>query len=380
LAAKELFVEGYGGDVGCVEVSAKNGKGVDELLDRILLEAEVLELRANPNKPAIGTVVEAHKDQGRGIVCTLLVQEGTLQQGDVIICGHAYGSVRQIFSDTLKVLDSATPSTPVLVTGLNDVPLSGERFHVLDSIKHAAEIAEQRAMRMRQEGLVKRTHVTLETLSDMLAQGAIASLKLVLKVDVQGSLAPLRNAVSELSTPDARIDIIHDGVGAINETDVLLSDTSDAIAIGFGVTADPGARRLAEERGVDIRTYNIIYQIVDDVRLALEGLLKPIEREVIQGHATVRQTFKISKIGTIAGCFVQDGILQRNSMVRLLRDAKPVWSGKLASLKRVKDDAKEVRSGFECGIKLDGYDDIKQGDTIEAYTTEQVKRTLEDKK
>jgi translation initiation factor IF-2 len=380
LAAKELFVEGYGGDVGCVEVSAKTGKGIDELLDRILLEAEVLELKANPNKPAIGTVVEAHKDQGRGIVCTLLVQEGTLSQGDVIICGHAYGSVRQIFSDTLKVLDSATPSTPVLVTGLNDVPLSGERFHVLDSIKHAAEIAEQRAARMRQEGLVKRTHVTLETLSDMLAQGAVASLKLVLKVDVQGSLAPLRNAVSELSTPDARIDIIHDGVGAINETDVLLSDTSDAIVIGFGVTADPGARRLAEERGVDIRTYNIIYQIVDDVRLALEGLLKPIEREVVQGHATVRQTFKISKIGTIAGCFVQDGIIQRNSSVRLLRDSKPVWSGKLASLKRVKDDAKEVRSGFECGIKLDGYDDIKQGDTIEAYTTEQVKRTLEDKK
>src|SRR5207253_7256834 len=189
--------------------------------------------------------------------------------------------------------------TPVLGTGLNDVPLSGERFHVLDSIKHAAEIAEQRAMRMRQEGLVKRTHVTLETLSDMLAQGAVASLKLVLKVDVQGSLTPLRNAVGELSSGDARIDILHDGVGAINETDVLLADASDAIVLGFGVTADPGARRLAEERGVDIRTYNIIYQIVDDVRLALEGLLKPIEREVIQGHATVRQTFKISKIGTI---------------------------------------------------------------------------------
>ena len=380
LAAKELFVEGYGGDVGCVEVSAKTGKGVDELLDRILLEAEILELKANPNKPAIGTVVEAHKDQGRGIVCTLLVQEGTLQQGDVIICGHAYGSVRQIFSDTLKVLDTASPSTPVLVTDLNDVPLSGERFHVLSSIKHAAEIAEQRAMRLRQEGLVKRTHVTLETLSDMLAQGAVASLKLVLKVDVQGSLTPLRNAVSELSGPDARIDILHDGVGAINETDVLLADASDAIVLGFGVTADPGARRLAEERGVDIRTYNIIYQIVDDVRLALEGLLKPIEREVIQGHATVRQTFKISKIGTIAGCFVQDGVLQRNSNVRLVRDSKPVWSGKLASLKRVKDDAKEVRSGFECGIKLDGFDDIKQGDIVEAYTTEQVKRTLEDKK
>ena len=376
LAAKELFVEGYGGEVGVVEVSAKTGKGVDDLLDRILLEAEVLQLTANPNKHAIGTVVEAHKDQGRGIVCTLLVQEGTLKQGDVIICGHAYGSVRQIFADNGRQLKEAGPSTPVLVTGLSEVPLSGERFHVLESIKEAAEIAEQRAMRMRQEGLGKRTHVTLETLSDMLALGAVASLKLVLKVDVQGSLAPLRNAISELSRPDARIDILHEGVGSINETDVLLSDASDAIVIGFSVTADPGARRLAEERSVDIRIYNIIYEVVDDVRRALEGMLKPIEREVIHGHATIRQTFKISKIGTIAGCFVNDGNIQRNSNIRLVRDGKPVWTGKLASLKRVKDDVKEVRSGFECGIKLDGYDDLKSGDTIEAFNTEQVKQTL----
>ncbi|HYG74714.1 MAG TPA: translation initiation factor IF-2 [Planctomycetota bacterium] len=379
LAAKELFVEGYGGDVGCVEVSAKTGFGVDNLLDRILLEAELLELKANPNKPAFGTVIEAHKDQGRGIVCTLLVQEGTLKQGDVIICGHAYGSVRQIFSDTGKPREIAGPSTPVLVTGLNEVPLSGERFHVMDSIKDAAEIAEQRAMRMRQEGLIKRAHVTLETLSDLLAQGAVASLKLVLKVDVMGSLAPLRNEISKLSRPDARIDILHDGVGAINETDVLLADASDAIVIGFGVTADPGARRLAEERNVDIRTFSIIYEVVDVVGKALEGLLKPIEREVIQGHVAIRQTFKISKIGTIAGCFVTDGVITRNSSVRLIRDGKPVWSGKLASLKRVKDDAKEVRSGFECGIKLDGFDDIKQGDLLEAFTTEQVKRTLDGK-
>jgi translation initiation factor IF-2 len=379
LASKELFVEGYGGDVGCVEVSAKTGQGVDDLLDRILLEAEVLELKANANKPASGTVVEAHKDQGRGIVCTILVQEGTLHQGDVIICGHAYGSVRQIFADTGKTMKSAGPATPVLVTGLSEVPLSGERFHVLDSIKEAAEIADQRAMRMRQEGLVKRTHVTLETLSDMLAQGAVASLKLVLKVDVQGSLAPLRDEITRLSTGDARVDILHEGVGAINETDVLLADASDAIVIGFSVSADPGARRLAEERGVDIRTYTIIYEVVDEMRKALEGILKPIEKEVIQGHVSVRQTFKISKMGTIAGCFVTDGLISRTSSVRLIRDGKPVWTGKLANLKRVKDDVKEVRSGFECGIKLDGYDDIKQGDLMEAFTTEQVKRTLEAK-
>ncbi len=379
LAAKELFVEGYGGDVGCVEVSAKTGQGIDELLDRILLEAEVLELKANPKKGTVGHVVEAHKDQGRGIVCTLLVQEGTLHQGDVIVCGHAYGSVRQIFADTGKVLKEAGPATPVLVTGLSDVPLSGERFHVLDSIKEAAEIADQRAMRMRQEGLVKRTHVTLETLSDMLAQGAVASLKLVMKVDVQGSLTPLRDEVSRLSTGDARIDILHDGVGAINETDVLLADASDAIVIGFNVNADPGARRLGEERGVDIRTYTIIYEVVDEMRKALEGILKPIEKEVIQGHVSVRQCFKISKMGTIAGCFVTDGLITRASSVRLIRDGKTVWTGKLASLKRVKDDAKEVRSGFECGIKLESFDDIKQGDLMEAFTTEQVKRTLDAK-
>ena len=379
LASKELFVEGYGGDVGCVEVSAKTGQGIDDLLDRILLEAEVLELKANPNKGAVGHVVEAHKDQGRGIVCTLLVQEGTLRQGDIIVCGHAYGSARQIFADTGKVLKEAGPATPVLVTGLSDVPLSGERFHVLDSIKEAAEIAEQRAMRMRQEGLVKRTHVTLETLSDMLAQGAVASLKLVMKVDVQGSLTPLRDEVSRLSTADARIDILHDGVGAINETDVLLADASDAIVIGFNVNADPGARRLGEERGVDIRTYTIIYEVVDEMRKALEGILKPIEKEVLQGHISVRQCFKISKMGTIAGCFVTDGLITRASSVRLIRDGKTVWTGKLASLKRVKDDAKEVRSGFECGIKLENFDDIKQGDLMEAFTTEQVKRTLDAK-
>lgn len=379
LAAKELFVEGYGGDVGCVEVSAKTGQGIDDLLDRLLLEAEILELKANPAKPAGGSVVEAHKDQGRGIICTVLVQEGTLKPTDVVICGHTYGTVRQLFADTGKTIKTAGPSTPVLVTGLSDVPLSGERFHVLDSIKEAAEIAEQRAMRLRQEGLVKRTHVTLETLSDMLAQGAVASLRLVLKVDVQGSLAPLRDEIGRLSATDARIDILHDGVGSINETDVLLADASDAIVIGFNVNPDPGARRLAEERGVDIRTYSIIYEVVDEMRRALEGILKPIEKEVIQGHVAVRQTFKISKVGTIAGCFVTDGLITRASNIRLIRDGKTVWTGKLDSLKRVKDDVKEVRSGFECGIKLEKFDDIKQGDLMEVYTTEQVKRTLEAK-
>jgi len=377
LAAKELFVEGYGGEVGCVEVSAKTGQGIDELLDRLLLEAEILELTANPDKHAVGTVVEAHKDQGRGIVATVLVQEGTLAHGDVIICGHAYGSVRQIYTDTGKTLDEAGPSTPVLITGLNEVPLSGERFHVMESIKDAAEIADMRAMRMRQEGLIQRQHVTLETLSDLLKQGAVASLNLVLKVDVQGSLAPLRNAVGELSQTDARINIIHDGVGAINETDVILADASDAIVIGFSVAADPGARRVAEERGVDIRTYTIIYEIVDVVKKALEGMLKPIEKEVIQGHAQVRQIFKISKVGNAAGCIVTDGTIFRNSNVRLLRDSKVVWSGKLISLKRLKDDAKEVRQGFECGLRLDGFDDIKPDDVVEFYTTELEKRLLD---
>ena len=377
LASKEVFVEGYGGTVGCVELSAKSGKGVNDLLDRLILESEILQLKANPLKRAVGTVVEAHKDPGRGIEATLLVQDGTLRAGEVLICGHAYGTVRQLLNDRGETIAAAEPATPVLLTGLNDVPLAGERFHVLDDIKEAAEIAEKRAMVLRQEGLSLRRHVTLENLHDMLAQGEVAALKVILKVDVMGSLAPLESAIVELSTGEARIEVLHSAVGAINETDVALADASDAIVIGFGITADPGARRMAEGRGVEIRTYEIIYEVVDEMRKALEGLLKPIEQETIQGHLTVRQTFKISKIGTIAGCFVNDGTVARNNSVRLVRDGKPIWTGKLASLKRVKDDVREVRSGFECGLKLDGYDDIKEGDGIEVFTVEQVARTLE---
>ncbi|MCK6473427.1 MAG: translation initiation factor IF-2 [Planctomycetes bacterium] len=377
LSAKEVFVEGYGGETGCVSVSAKTGTGIDDLLERILLEAEVLELKANPDKRAVGTVVEAHKDPGRGIEATVLVQEGSLEPGDVVICGHAYGTVRQLLDHRGKELEVAGPATPVLITGLNEVPLAGERFHVLADIKTAAQVAETRAMRLRQEGLSRRRHVTLENLHDMLAHGEVAALKLVLKVDVMGSLQPVETAILQLATDEARVEVIHSGVGAINETDVHLADASDAIVIGFNVSADPGARRLAEERGVDLRIYNIIYEVVDEMRKALEGLLKPIEQESVQGHLEVRQTFKISKIGTIAGCFCIDGTISRNHQVRLIRDGRPVWNGKLASLKRVKDDVREVREGFECGIKLDGYDDVKQGDLIESFTVESVARTLD---
>jgi translation initiation factor IF-2 len=377
LAAKEVFVEGYGGEIGCVEVSAKTGQGIDALLDRILLESEVAQLKANPNKPALGTVIEAHKDQGRGIEATILIQEGTLQTGDCIVCGHAYGSVRQLLDDRGEAIESAGPATPVLVMGLSEVPLSGERFYVLSNIKEAAEIAEKRAMLMRQESVVSRKHVTLETLHSMLEEGAVAALRLILKVDVMGSLVPLENAVREIATAEARVEIIHSGVGAVNETDVELAGASQAIIIGFNVTADPGARRLAEERMVQLRSYDVIYDVVDDVRKALEGLLKPIEKEVIQGHLTVRQTFKISKVGTVAGCYVNDGLITRHSSVRLIRDAKPVWTGKLETLKRMKDDTREVRAGYECGLKLASYDDIKVDDTLEVFTVEQIARTLE---
>ncbi|MCZ7646785.1 MAG: translation initiation factor IF-2 [Planctomycetota bacterium] len=377
LAAKEVIVEDYGGQVGCLPVSALTGNGIDELLDRIVLESELLELKANPNKHAVGTVVEAHKDQGRGIVATLLVQEGTLKPGDVLVAGHAYGTVRQLLDDTGAERDEAGPSDPVLITGLNDVPLAGERFHVLDDIKMAAEVAENRAMALRQEGLSARQHVTLENLHDMLAQGQVASLRLIVKVDVMGSLNPVINAAIELSTSEVKVEVIHSAVGSINETDIHLADASDAILIGFNVTADPGARRLADERGVEIRTYKVIYELLEECRKALEGLLKPIEKEVVQGHLEVRQTFKISRVGTVAGCYVTDGTIQRNSSVRLVRDGKPVWTGRLGSLKRVKDDAREVREGFECGLKLDGYDDVKSGDTIEVFAVEKIARTLE---
>jgi len=377
LASKEVFVEGYGGEVGCVSVSAKTGQGVDELIERLLLESEVLQLKANPDKLAVGTTVEAHKDQGRGIEATLLVQEGTLSVGDVLICGHAYGTVRQLVNDRGEDVESVGPSTPVLITGLNDVPLSGERFHVMEDIKEAAEIAEKRAMLMRQEGLVKRQHVTLENLHAMLAEGQVASLRLIVKVDVVGSQRPVEQAVAELATSEAKVEILHSAIGAVNETDVTLADASDAIVVGFSVSADPGARRMAEERGVEIRTYRVIYDLVDDMRKALEGLLKPLEKEAIQAHVSIRQTFKISKVGTIAGCFVTDGTVNRNSSVRLVRDGKPIWTGKIQGLRRVKDDVREVREGFECGIKLDGYDDLKEGDVLECFVIEQVARTLE---
>ena len=377
LAAKEVFVEGYGGQVGCVQVSAKTGQAIGELLDRILLEAEMAQFRANPDKAATGTVLEAHKDQGRGIEATLLVQEGALHSGDVIVCGHAYGTVRQLLDDRGQVIAEAQPATPVLVTGLSDVPLAGERFHVLGDIKQAAEIAQKRAMLLRQEGLTARRAVTLENLHAMLAEGEVAALRLILKVDVMGSLRPLEGALKELSTKEAHVEIIHSTVGAINETDVELAAASKAVVIGFNVTADPAARKLADERMVQIRTYEVIYDVVDDTRKALEGLLKPIEKETIQGHAAVQQTFRISKVGQVAGCRVLDGLITRNSSVRVIRDGKPVWTGKLASLKRAKDDAREVREGFECGLKLEGFEDVKLGDTLEAFTVEQVARTLE---
>ncbi|GMV80294.1 MAG: hypothetical protein AMXMBFR7_14780 [Planctomycetota bacterium] len=377
LAAKEVIVEDYGGSVGCIPVSALTGQGVDALLERILLEAELMELKANPNKHAVGTVIEAHKDQGRGIVVTVLVQEGTLLPGDVLVAGHAYGSVRQILDSSGKELEEAGPSQPVQITGLNDVPLAGERFHVIDEIKVAAEVAELRAMAIRQEGLSARQHVTLENLHDLIKQGEANSLKLIVKVDVMGSLNPVINAVNELSTDEVKVEVIHAAVGAINEMDVKLADASDAIAVGFNVTADPGARRLSEERGVEIRTYRVIYELVDECRKALEGLLRPLEKESITGHLEVRQMFKISRFGTIAGCFVLDGTINRNSSVRLIRDGKPVWQGRLSSLRRVKDDVREVREGFECGVKLDGFDDLKDRDIIEVYTVEKVARTLE---
>lgn len=378
LAAQKLFVEGYGGEVGCVEVSALTGKGVDELLERILLEAEMLELKANPNKPAKGTVVEAEKDQGRGIEATLLVEDGTLHTGDILICGHAYGRVRRMRDDTGRVVENAEPATPVLVTGLNEVPLSGERFYVMEKIDEAARIAEERAAVLRREGLVARRAVTLENLHSLIAEGEVTSLDIVLKVDVIGSLPPLRNALMENCTAEARVDVIHSGVGAVNETDVLLAEASNAVVIAFNVAVDPGARNLAEQRRVQLREHNVIYEAVSEARAALEGLLKPVETEVFIGRAEVRQTFKISRYGVIAGCYVVEGVLRRTADYHLLRDGEQLWAGKAAGLQRFKDDVREVRAGFECGLCLDGTNEVKVGDIIEAYVTKQVPRKLED--
>ncbi len=377
LAELGLQAESWGGDTVVGFVSAKTGKGLDELLELIALQAEIMELKANPDKAARGHVVEAKLDKGRGPVATVLIQEGTIHQGDVFVCGVFSGRVRALFNDQGRKIKEAGPSIPVEIQGFEGVPEAGEEFICLADEKTARRIAEARAVKQRERELAKESRVTLETFLSRTAGAAETQvLNLVLKADVQGSLEAITEALRKLSTDKVRIEIIHSGAGAISETDIMLAAASNAIILGFNVRPTAKVKEVAEQENVDIRFYDIIYKLVDEIRAAMTGMLAPITREVYLGQAEVRDTFSLPKIGLIAGCFVQDGKIARNAGVRLLRDGVVVYTGKIASLKRFKDDAKEVPKGMECGMGLENFHDIKTGDIIEAFETVEEAATL----
>ncbi len=377
LVANDVLPEEYGGDVMFVPVSAKTGVGLDNLLDAILLVAEVAELKAVRNAPAKGVVIEARLDKGRGPVATVLVQSGTLKKGDMLLAGGVFGRVRALIDEDGKSVDEAGPSIPVEVQGLTDVPGAGEDMMVLNDERKAREIAQFRQGKYRDVKLAKQYSAKLENAFEQMGEGATKSLAIIIKADVQGSYEGLTHALAKLSTPEVRVNVVHSGVGAITESDVNLAIASKAVVIGFNVRADAGARKLTENAGVQVRYYNIIYEAVDDVKAALGGLLSPEIKESVLGMVEIRSVFKISKIGSVAGCFVLDGVIKRTSSVRLLRDGVVIFTGELDSLKRFKDDVKEVKSGFECGLSLKNYHDIKEGDQLEAYETTEVARTLE---
>ncbi|HEX7050245.1 MAG TPA: translation initiation factor IF-2 [Longimicrobiales bacterium] len=376
LLQHDVMVEDFGGQVLVAEVSAKTGQGVGDLLDKILLQAELLELKANANRPAHGTVIEAQLDVGKGPVATVLVTNGTLRVGDSFVCGLYDGRVRALLDERGNHVEAAGPAIPVQVLGLSGVPQAGDSLVVTDADR-AAEIAQTRQRLEREKQLrIKSRGVRLTDLSKMLAEGEAAQLNLVIKGDVDGSVQALSDALEQLSTSEIGVDVIHRAVGAINESDVLLATTAGAIIIGFHVRPTAEARAVAEREGVDIRLYNIIYEAVEDVRAAMEGMLQPEEREVLLGVADVRQLFKVPRVGTVAGCYVTEGTLERRGRVRVVRDGVQVYDGELGSLKRFKDDVREVREGFECGLNVAGFNDVKVGDQIECYRVESVARTL----
>jgi translation initiation factor IF-2 len=376
LLQHEVVVEDFGGTVLAAEVSAKKGTGMQDLLDKILLQAEMLDLKANPVREAQGTVIEAQLDVGKGPLATVLMTAGTLKVGDSFVCGHYDGRVRAMLDERGNHVEAAGPAIPVQILGISGVPQAGDTLLVMDALK-AAEIAQTRQRLDREKQLrIKSRGVKLTDISKLLAQGQTATLNLIIKGDVDGSVQALSDSLLQLGTSEVRVDVIHRGVGAINESDVLLATTAGGIVIGFHVRPTGEARAVAAREGVDIRLYNIIYEAVEDVRLALEGMLTPEEKEVLLGVAEVRQIFKVPRIGTVAGCYVQEGVLDRKGRVRLVRDAVQVYEGVLGSLKRFKDDVREVREGFECGLSIDGYNDLKVGDHIECYRVEEVARTL----
>ena len=375
LVAEEVVPEEFGGESPFVAVSAKTGQGIDELLENVLLQAEVLDLKASKTSMAKGLVIEARIDKGRGPVATVLVQSGTLRKGDILLAGSSFGRVRAMLDENGRQIDTAGPSIPAEILGLTDVPLAGDEMLVLGDERKAREIALFRQGKFRDVRLAKQQAAKLENIFENMGEGA-KTLALIVKSDVQGSQEALSTAMQKLSTEEVRVNVVHAAVGAITESDVNLAIASKAVVIGFNVRADVSSRKLAESNGVDLRYYNIIYDAVDDVRNAMQGMLAPERREQTLGMVEIRQVFKVSKLGNIAGCMVLEGIVRRGAHVRLLRDNTVIWTGDLDSLKRFKDDTKEVKEGFECGLTLKGYDDIQEGDQLEVFEIQEIARTL----
>ncbi|MBK7356680.1 translation initiation factor IF-2 [Propionivibrio sp.] len=376
LVAEQVVPEDYGGDAPFISVSAKTGVGIDELLENVLLQAEVLELKAPTDAPAKGLIIEARLDKGRGPVATMLVQSGTLRQGDVLLAGEVFGRIRAMLDENGKLIKEAGPSIPVEILGLSDVPTAGQEAVVLADERKAREIALFRQGKFRDVKLAKKQAANLETILEQMTEAEVKMLPLIIKADVQGSQEALAQSLQKLSTDEVKVNIIHAAVGAISESDVHLAQASKAVIIGFNTRADAGARKAAESVGVDIRYYNIIYDAVDVVKAALSGMLSPERKEEISGLVEIRQVFRATKIGTIAGCYVLEGVVRRTSRARLLRDHIVIWDGEFESLKRFKDDAKEVRAGFECGLSLKNYNDYQEGDQLEIYDVTEIARTL----
>ncbi|GGE98802.1 hypothetical protein GCM10011383_07040 [Hymenobacter cavernae] len=376
LSAINILVEEWGGKYQSQEVSAKSGLGVEDLLEKVLLEAELLELKANPDRNAVGTVIEASLDKGRGYVTTVLVQTGTLRVGDIVLAGPHYGRVKAMTDHRGKKMKQAGPATPVQVLGLTGAPQAGDKIQVMETEREARELATQRQQLTREQSMRTKKHITLDEIGRRLAIGSFKELNVLVKGDVDGSVEALSDSLLKLSTPEVKVNILSKGVGAISESDVLLASASDAIIIGFQVRPSQSARKLAEQEQIDIRLYSIIYNAINEVKDAMEGMLAPTVQEVVVANAEVRQVFHITKVGTIGGCMVTDGTFTRKTKVRVVRDGIVLHTGDIQDLKRFKDDVSEVRQGYECGISVKGFSDLQEGDNIEGFEEKEIKRTL----
>jgi translation initiation factor IF-2 len=376
LAKMNLMVEDWGGKYQSQDISAKNGINIHELLEKVLLEAELLDLKANPHRIASGSVIESALDKGRGYVTTVLVENGTLEIGDVMLAGTHFGHIKAMYNERGKKIDSAGPSSPVLVLGLNGAPQAGDRFNIMESDKEAKEIANKREQLQREQDQRTKKHITLDEIGRRIAIGNFQELNVIVKGDVDGSIEALSDSLIKLSTPEIQVNIIHKAVGQIKETDVMLAAASNAIIVGFQVRPSMVARKLAEKEEIDIRLYSVIYDAIEEVKAAMEGMLSPEIKEEITATVEIREVFKITRVGTVAGCMVKEGKITRNSRIRVIRDGIVVYTGELGSLKRFKEDVKEVVSGYECGLNIANFNDIKVGDIIESYREVEVMKKL----